>query len=191
MAGIAHLDCILLRHGETADVAAGLISGQRDVVLTVRGRQQVAAVAERVAQCGPQSIVCSDLARTRETAVLIAEQLRLPEPLVDARLRERHWGIYQGKPRGSAPPLRDTEAPPGGESLVALRQRVFEALAQVSSRTLVVTHAGPMRMVLQLLGRAMEGPAPCGLVDLTIPRMNLNHAGACPQRDHRSSVWFC
>jgi broad specificity phosphatase PhoE len=39
------VDAAFLRHGETADVAAGLISGWRDVALTPAGQVQAAAAA--------------------------------------------------------------------------------------------------------------------------------------------------
>ena len=160
-------NAFLLRHGESPDVVAKLISGQRDVPMIPLGRAQARAAAGRVARCGPRSIVCSDLVRARETATIVANALGMSEPIVDPRLRERNWGIYHGQPRGSAPRLKETEAPSEGESLVSLRCRVLNALTDTLPRTLVVTHAGPILMAQQAAGWRVESPPPCGFFDFT------------------------
>jgi broad specificity phosphatase PhoE len=160
------IDCVLLRHAESEDVAAGLVSGQRDVPLTTVGREEARAVVWRLAALGVTTVVSSDLARARETAGIIAEQLGLPTPRLDHRLGERHWGEWQGQPRTGSAALEDHEAPPGGETLQALRERVLAAVADVPARALVVSHAGPIREILRAAGREPASLGPCGWLDL-------------------------
>jgi hypothetical protein len=62
--------------------------------------------------------------------------------------------------------LEDHEAPPGGETLQALRERVLAAVADVPARALVVSHAGPIREVLRAAGREPASLGPCGWFDL-------------------------
>lgn len=159
-------DCVLLRHGESEDVASGLVSGQRDSHLTPKGKLQARAVAWQLATLGISTVVCSDLARSRDTAVIIAEHLGLPAPRIDPRWRERDWGNWQGQPRTGDIFLEDHEAPLGGESLQMLQERVLSGLQDVPSRTLVVTHAGPIREVLRAIGQEPVSPGLCGWRDI-------------------------
>ncbi|CBI41111.3 unnamed protein product, partial [Vitis vinifera] len=64
---------IVVRHGETAWNADGRIQGHLDVELNEAGRQQAAAVADRLSK-GPRisAVYSSDLKRAFETAQAIA-----------------------------------------------------------------------------------------------------------------------
>src|SRR5712671_5193844 len=60
---------ILIRHGETEWNRAGRIQGYRaDSALTATGREQVRALAARLAREGIDALHSSDVGRTRETA---------------------------------------------------------------------------------------------------------------------------
>ena len=88
---------ILVRHGETDWNAEGRIQGMLDVPLNALGWQQATLVAEELAQrIEVGAIVCSDLVRTRETAKPLVDATGFPISF-DARLRERHFGVLQGK----------------------------------------------------------------------------------------------
>jgi len=159
-------DCVLLRHGETEDVLTNTISGQRDVPLTPRGRSQATLVAWRLARLGIKSIVTSDLQRAIETASIIAETLGLPAARVDQRLRERHWGERQGQVRHATASPGDDAAPTGGESIEELQERVLAAINDVASRSLVVTHAGSIRIAMKHLNQSVISIGPCEWVDM-------------------------
>ena len=88
---------ILVRHGETAWNAEGRIQGMLDVPLNALGVQQANSVADELARIvDVAEMVSSDLVRTRETATPIANATGF-EPRFDARIRERHFGVWQGK----------------------------------------------------------------------------------------------
>src|SRR6266853_1266378 len=68
---------ILIRHGETEWNITGRIQGYRaDSALTATGREQVRALAVRLAREGIDALYSSDAGRTRETADPIAAATR-------------------------------------------------------------------------------------------------------------------
>ncbi|MDR2094772.1 MAG: histidine phosphatase family protein, partial [Treponema sp.] len=155
---------ILLRHGESTDVADGLVSGQRDVPLTETGRFQAAKAAWAIVRYGITRIVSSDLVRAEETAKIIARELGLPPPQRDPRFRERNWGECQGQPKGNKSPLAADEAPQGGESYDEFYARVIAAFSGISAATLIVTHAGPIRCILSDCSLPPDTLTPCQFV---------------------------
>ncbi len=161
-------DAAFLRHGDTADTSAGLISGWRDVGLTATGRLQAAEAGDRLARLGLRGIVTSDLRRARDTAAILARGLHVPVE-TDARWREQRWGVLEGTPRQTGAQIGDAGAPPGGEALEDLRRRVTEALGDLRPRTLVVTHAGPLRLVREAFGLPPCEATPGDFLDLTRP----------------------
>jgi probable phosphoglycerate mutase len=89
---------LLIRHGETAWNAEGRLQGQLDVPLSQAGIWQAARLAARLAATGAEridAIVSSDLARAWLTAQPLAAGLQL-ESLPEPRLRERHFGRFEG-----------------------------------------------------------------------------------------------
>jgi len=90
---------IIWRHGRTAWNAEGRIQGQSDVDLDDTGRQQALVAAEVLAALRPDAIVASDLARAAQTAAALAGIVDLPVHH-DQRLRERHFGDWQGMSGG-------------------------------------------------------------------------------------------
>ncbi len=147
---------LLLRHGETAPNRDGLLLGRADPPLTARGRSQARAAAEAVAALGPVAVVSSPLGRARETAALVGEVCDLPVE-VDGRLTEVSYGDWEGRPLGGIPAELSgrwrhdpTFAPPGGESLHALRERVTACLDDLISAgpegpVVAVSHVSPIK----------------------------------------------
>src|SRR6266850_4226595 len=85
----------LVRHGETAWNAEGRVQGQLDLPLSETGLAQARALAAVLAGESFSAIYSSDLARARQTAQPLAGLLK-KEVFLDARLRERHYGVFQG-----------------------------------------------------------------------------------------------
>jgi alpha-ribazole phosphatase len=110
-------------------------------------------------------IVASPLRRCRALARILGSRLRLPVRL-DPDWREIDFGRWEGLPWDEVPrPELDAWAadlmharPHGGESVAMLLARVRRALRRLApgGRTLVVTHAGPIRAALVATG-AGEG----------------------------------
>ncbi|TDC61452.1 histidine phosphatase family protein [Micromonospora sp. KC207] len=86
---------IVWRHGNTDWNAASRVQGQTDVPLNNLGREQAVAAAPLLAALRPDAIVASDLRRAADTAAALAALTGLPVR-ADARLRERHFGRWQG-----------------------------------------------------------------------------------------------
>ncbi len=88
----------MLRHGRTAWNAERRFQGQSDPPLDDVGRAQAWEVAALVAALAPDILVSSDAIRALQTAEPIAELTGL-DLLVDARLRERSLGHWEGLTR--------------------------------------------------------------------------------------------
>ncbi|TDC83137.1 histidine phosphatase family protein [Micromonospora sp. KC606] len=86
---------IVWRHGNTDWNAASRVQGQTDVLLNDLGREQARTAAPLLAGLRPDVIVASDLSRAADTAAALAEVTGLPVR-TDTRLRERHFGQWQG-----------------------------------------------------------------------------------------------
>lgn len=92
---------ILVRHGETTWNREGRIQGHLDSPLNPEGIAQAKTLAERLRVESIDVLISSDLGRARKTAQYIA--IRTGNTVhVDARLRERHYGIFQGMTRSEA-----------------------------------------------------------------------------------------
>jgi broad specificity phosphatase PhoE len=154
---------LLLRHGRTAANANGLLLGRLDVDLDDEGGRQAAALAAAVQNTtnGVRQVVSSPLQRCRATAETVAEALGLPVT-VDERWIELDYGDLDGTPTASLPAdtwarwMADTRwAPPGGESLADLGERVRSACDDLVGRSgherdpsgdvVVVTHVSPIK----------------------------------------------
>ncbi|PON43979.1 Histidine phosphatase [Parasponia andersonii] len=140
-----------------------VLKGHLDVELNDAGRQQAAAVADRLSKETKISVIyTSDLKRALETAEIIAASCGGVEVIRDPDLRERHLGDLQGvvfrDAAKSCPeayeafisPKKDQEIPGGGESRDLLFQRCTSSLQKIGrkhkgERVVVVTHGGVIR----------------------------------------------
>ena len=143
---------ILVRHGQTAVNAEGRLQGRIDAPLTPLGEAQAAACAAAIGPVG--RVVSSPLLRARATAAAFSSSSGVA---VDERWIELDYGEWDGAV------LRDMDqgawnrwradpsfAPPGGESLVVLAERVWaacEALADEAQAAdvVVVSHVSPIK----------------------------------------------
>ncbi|MGW9492993.1 bifunctional RNase H/acid phosphatase [Streptomyces prasinus] len=159
---------VLLRHGETPLTPQKRFSGSggSDPSLSDAGREQAVRTAEALARRGTvQAVVASPLARTRETAGIVAARLGL-EVSVEGGLRETDFGAWEGLTFGevrerhpddlnawlSSP---DAEPTGGGESFAATAARVAATrdrlTAAYAGRTvLLVTHVTPIKTLIRL-----------------------------------------
>ncbi len=174
---------ILVRHGRTALNAAGLLQGRVDEPLDEIGRQQAAAVAERIGDV--DELVSSPLRRARETADAFGIGYT-----VDERWIELAYGIYEGVPHADVPSdaWRQWRADPsfvpeGGESLAGLDARVRVACDELAARAdgrtiVVVSHVSPIKCaVAWALGAGIEISWRSHLSHASICRIELRQAG--------------
>jgi probable phosphoglycerate mutase len=178
---------LLIRHGETAWNAETRIQGQLDVPLSSAGFWQAGRLAERLADEPLDAIFASDFARAWMTAQPIAQQRRI-DALPDVRLRERHFGVFQGltldeiarqyPAEFAAWRDRDPDwAMPGGESATAFKARVLEVLEEITARfggrtVAVVAHGGVLDVAYRhARGLAWDAPREHNMVNAALNRV--------------------
>ena len=89
----------LTRHGETDWNAEGRWQGHTDVPLNSTGEAQARAMADALRGTGIGAVVSSDLRRACDTARIVAGILGVDVAYVDADLRERAFGLFEGLTR--------------------------------------------------------------------------------------------
>ena len=155
---------VAVRHGETDWNRNGRMQGWAPVELNETGRQQAAALGEWLTtEYDVDRVSASDLRRTRETTDLVREALADPPVEYVPDWRERDLGMYQGLTYadvearfpefglGEAAYEAALEVPESGESLRDLADRVtakFDRIAGDDGTVLVVTHGGPLHVLL-------------------------------------------
>jgi probable phosphoglycerate mutase len=148
---------IAIRHGETEWNIQSREMGQLDSPLTDRGILQANAIATRLGRHRLDALYCSDLGRAIRTAHIISSAIGI-EPVLDAGLRERNMGIFQGLtkaemmfkfPREYSDYHRigHTFRIPDGESAQERDVRSLRVLTEIATRhvdqtVVVVTHGG-------------------------------------------------
>ena len=140
----------IIRHGQTEENVLGLLQGHMPGHLTPEGIAMAEALARRLASGEHfDALLCSDLARARHTADIIARHTGLvpqPSPL----FRERDQGPWTGRP---AAEVRGLPLPEGMETQAQLydrARRVLDTIARTfpGRRVLLVTHGFFARFIL-------------------------------------------
>lgn len=153
----------LLRHGQVEGFEQRRYNGQGDISLTPLGRQQSAAFAGRFQHHKLAGIYSSDLLRCRTAADQIAI-LQKVDPVYSADLRELHIGDWEGRTweqlQSEYPELWQARlndivnvAPPGGENMQQLADRVRPALRRIignhpGQEIVLIAHGGVNRVIL-------------------------------------------
>jgi len=181
---------LLVRHGATVLTAEDRFAGATDVPLGDEGRHQARQLAARLAAEPLAAVYSSPLARTFDTALVIADPHRLSVRL-SSGLREMDHGHWEGLTRHEALTRYPAEyaaweahpmdaAPAGGESGRAVLSRARAALDAIVSahpgeHVLVVSHKATIRLlVADLLGidtnhyrsRLDQQPAALNILDI-------------------------
>jgi 2,3-bisphosphoglycerate-dependent phosphoglycerate mutase len=157
-----------IRHGETAWNVDTRIQGQLDIGLNAKGRWQAERAGAALAGEEIDVVYSSDLWRAYDTALSVAKPHSMTVQ-TDEALRERGFGEFEGKTFAEIETALPEQAllwrkrmpdfaPPGGESLLQLRERVMQcvrALAEqnVGKHIVIVSHGG----VMDVLYRAATG----------------------------------
>ena len=151
---------ILYRHGRTGWNVTGRVQGQLDVDLDDVGVAQTVQAAPGVAGFAPDVIISSDLRRAARTAEVVATLIGVTVTY-DERLRERHYGPWQGLDHAQIEARYPDEYARWGivepigvpeiESVADLAKRMLavmqDAIAAVGpdGTALLVTHGGAAR----------------------------------------------
>ncbi|HEY8886393.1 MAG TPA: histidine phosphatase family protein [Candidatus Microsaccharimonas sp.] len=139
-----------IRHGESTSNYGALITGQQDVPLTEKGREQAREAGREIVTRGIHidHIICSPLARAHDTARLIAHEISYPEAAITVNdlVIERSFGTLEGTTNDGSGRLTDEIIEKsGGELDPAIRTRAqlfLESLKETRGTVLVVSHTG-------------------------------------------------
>jgi probable phosphoglycerate mutase len=179
---------VAVRHGETAWNVDTRIQGQLDIGLNDNGRWQARRVGQALAQEQVHAIYASDLQGAWHTAQSISESTGTPvrpEP----GLRERRFGLFEGKTfqeiEAAWPEhahhwrkrIPEWAPPEGGESLLALRERVRDTVHQIAAQhpgqcVVIVAHGGVLDALYRLAtGQDVDAPRTWELPNAAINRL--------------------
>jgi broad specificity phosphatase PhoE len=164
------LRLVLVRHGLTEWNSLGRWQGHSDIPLSVEGELQAKKLGQVLQHQHFDRVYASDLCRAADTARLAGHQ-----PVLDARLREIHFGELEGithdeliqHPRFAAGLAQWRKQPiesrlPGGESYQDVLERGLAWLAELPESGTVVafSHSGFIKVLVpHLLGTtAFVGP---------------------------------
>lgn len=178
---------IAVRHGETAWNVDTRIQGHLDIPLNDTGQWQARQLARALSDEPLTAIYTSDLARAHATAQAVADATGAPLA-TDTGLRERSFGQFQGRTfteiAAEQPEQarrwrqRDPEyAPAGGESLLALRDRVTGTADRLAARhpgglVLLVAHGGVLDVLYRAATRQdIQAPRTWQLTNAAINRL--------------------
>ncbi|MDR1252653.1 MAG: histidine phosphatase family protein [Treponema sp.] len=167
------VDFYVIRHGQSEGNAGKILQGRGEYPLSVQGRRQAAdrgrVLKTMLAGMPPEQTLffSSPQKRALETALIIAGETGLPEPLCDESLMEMSLGVWTGKTweqvKNDNPPLwrefmaHSWDAIPEAESSAALYRRAVGAWAVLrdaasahkASKVIVVTHGGLIQWLLK------------------------------------------
>lgn len=151
---------VLVRHGRSTANAAGILAGRAEgVELDDVGRDQAEKLAVLLADVEIQAAYTSPVLRCRQTAELLGH----PGAVVVEGLTECDYGQWTNRPlkdlAGEALWKQVQATPsavtfPGGESMVAMRDRAVAAVADIAAKhspgetVLVVSHGDPIKSIL-------------------------------------------
>jgi 2,3-bisphosphoglycerate-dependent phosphoglycerate mutase len=158
----------IARHGETEWNLAQKLQGHQDSPLTARGRCQAESLAAVLNNRQITRVYSSDLGRALQTARVVTEHLGV-ELIIDKRLRERNFGILEGKTKAELDEgllqerFRSHDPDyviPGGESFRQVYERSVACLEELVEQNghaafAVICHGG---IVNGAFYRALELP---------------------------------
>ncbi|MEV3936622.1 histidine phosphatase family protein [Glycomyces sp. NPDC049804] len=170
----------VVTHPQATHHVDGIVGGWHDSDLTPAGVEAAGRISEALRTAIPGDaaveLYSSDLKRTSQTTEVIGKRFEL-EPVYDARLREKSFGVVEGRPKAEwerrfTPPPVDGDRMahrtiPGSESTTEVAQRIYNAVAAIAQRPcehqIVVTHgfaltfvvAAWIRMPVESLGYAV------------------------------------
>ena len=179
---------IVIRHGETEWNKQHIFQGQLDSPLSYFGLQQAGAAANALANDPIIQIYSSDLGRAMRTAEIIASPHNL-KVIADARLRERHLGVFQGLNKKNIAEKFPREMKhyksgdpdhviPEGESSRQRYERSIECFLHLAEKHAgchfaLVTHGGVLRGILEMvLGLPQNRKRHFSLLNASIARFS-------------------
>ena len=176
---------VLVRHGQSSYNLENRFTGELDVPLTARGREEAIAAGKKLKDIPLSHGFTSLLQRAIDTMILILQETGHADLPVthDKALNERNYGQLQGLNKTEVARQYGDEQvavwrrsfsvrPPGGESLADTAARVIpyyhwaiEPLLLKGQHILVVAHGNSLRALMMRL----EGISPDEIAHVDLP----------------------
>jgi probable phosphoglycerate mutase len=162
----AGLTLYVIRHGECEHNVEGRIAAQNDSPLTARGREQarengrlLKQIAGDLSQfdffASPLHRTCATMELAREAAGLEPLAYRADRRLMEIAMGDDTWKLPRDVTHFGAEHWDYVR--PSGESMAQLLARVAAFLLTLTRDAVLVTHAGPLRVIrAHLLGLSRE-----------------------------------
>jgi broad specificity phosphatase PhoE len=156
------LNLYVLRHGQCEHNVEDRVAAQNDSPLTARGREQACAngrlltrIAGDLARldffASPLHRTCATMELLREAAGQPATGYRADRRLMEIDMGDDTWKFRKDLSHFGADHWDHVR--PNGESMAQVHARVGAFLAGLAGDAVIVTHAGPLRMIrAHLLG---------------------------------------
>jgi probable phosphoglycerate mutase len=159
---INKMKLFLVRHAETPMNKNKIMQGRLDISISKKGRIQAGKLAKRLVKEKIDIIFCSNMKRCRETITPLLKLKKIPI-IYTKDLRERDFGIFEGKPiEKYATWVRKNKLNryinlflfriKKGESLIAVKRRVNKVMGKIFSlnkrNILIVTHGATTKVAL-------------------------------------------
>lgn len=164
---------VLVRHGRTEYNLKNIVQGQLHIPLDEYGLKQATVVADKLKNEAFDIIYSSDLARTMQTAEVIAMAMK-KKVTPSILLRERSLGVLEGKNKGEVLKLLQVDKKLSSyhfwnfvekrrhaqfqmEKLRDLQIRVDSFIKEIKKHfagknVLAISHSGTIRIILHKLG---------------------------------------
>lgn len=155
----------IVRHGETEENRDGILQGNLPGTLSDKGQSDAQKIAERFKNEKFGLIISSDLKRAYDTAKIIAQYHPNIEFISTKELRERNYGIFNGKLISSVDKKHSSVETK--ESMFQRAEKIIKLIKEKGhlKNILVVGH-GSMNKVLiaALLGKKVSFTKELGLM---------------------------
>lgn len=156
------MEVFLVRH-TSPDVPKGICYGQTDLPLAATYQEEFEQVSSQI-PADIDHFFCSPLQRCALLAKYLGANVITDERLIEMDFGKWEMQAWNDIPKEEWQPWSEDYfhvAPPGGENLIALKERMFsfweQLCAQRPAKVVVVTHAGPIRTILGYIrGLPME-----------------------------------
>lgn len=176
---------VLVRHGETDWNKVDRLQGSMDIPLNDTGISQARSMASALCTQQWDVVISSPLQRAFETAVQIIDPLGFgpSDIIIDARLRERHYGAAEGLTLAERRSQWPDDIWPDAETPELMDARTGPAMRDITiqhagKRIILVAHGSWIRSALRVLSD--YNPA---IMKLVIPNVS------CSWVSHEGNGW--
>lgn len=144
---------IFLRHCNTEFNVANRWIGSLDIPLSPQGRIEASKLAEELSEFEFTKIFSSSLIRAEQTAIEIVEKQNRADLIILDLLQERSLGKFEGQKK-TLLKRKQLNSSITVEPIELFQKRINDAMSLISNseNTLIVSHSGVFRSLIQNLG---------------------------------------